>query len=463
MAVIGSTVRRRSIPQGRAVAARWVQKFDPRLLVAGVGDLPIYGSVLGKTIVQGYSPGGVGMQGNAGSTGGNVGYNVALSGRHLTIALSVTPGAYVASLPMLMETSADANANASQSPFFLLPYYDGSAASSSYWILAWYAFEGSVRYHILRFAAPPAGVPLSLVARADYNYGSAGVGRGIWINGQPYAYTVTQNTILNPQNFSTTTAYVNSRGRASLWGNSLVHSVGLLNAEVPDSLCRDISGNAALLYESDRRLFFFDDAVGGGTVHTGTYSESISLSDSLSSNASFTSGYADSITLTDQEAGPTTYNATLTDAISLIDDYQASTGGSIRIGLYDETITLSDSCLATLITAATYQDSITLTDSLSSAGIFISSLQDSITLTDSNLQDSNKLGSYDETISLQDSTTSIATFIATYVESITLGDSVSSQATLGVTIDETMTMQYSVTATIPGTGGTVSETVNIWC
>lgn len=290
MAVIGGTVRRRSVPQGRAVAARWLQEFDPRLLVAGVGDLPIYGSVLGKTVVRGVGPGGVGMQGNAGSTGGNVGYNVALSGRHLTVALSVTPGPYVASLPMLMETSTDANANAAQSPFFLLPYYDGSAASTSYWALVWYAFEGSARYHILRFAAPPAGVPISLVARADYNYGSAGVGRGVWINGAPYAYTATQNTILNPQNFSTTTAYVNSRGRASLWGNSLVHSVGLLNAEVPDSLCRDISGNAALLYESDRWLFFFDDAAGsGGTTGVGS-ATGTSAADAVSGSVASAAG-----------------------------------------------------------------------------------------------------------------------------------------------------------------------------
>ena len=110
---------------------------------------PVFATVLGsdnRNIVNGQSPSGlvnvkgvgaagVGLQGDTTASGGRAAYAVQTRGQQLTVVVTVTPGSYVTSYPMLMETDA-ASVSYSEGSFFLLPYYRYSGVQPNNWSLS---------------------------------------------------------------------------------------------------------------------------------------------------------------------------------------------------------------------------------------------------------------------------------------------------------------------------------------
>ncbi len=243
----------------------------------------------------------------------------------------------------------------------------------------------------------------------------------------------------------------------------MVYAVIPFNRVLADSEAIALSACPWYLFAPDPRRLYFDAGAGGGSTFTAAYDETISLQDSISSSATMNTGVTETITLSDQDQGLGVFSAAFLSTINLLDEYLGTSGGSVFTGFYDETFTLSDSLVSTIIAAAQCLESITLQDSISSVTTFIASLQESIALQDSYTLDTAILRDCVETISLGDSIQALSSFVTDYVESLSLQDSISANQQTSADINETISLQSSFSATVPGSGGTVSETIYIWC
>lgn len=286
----------------------------------------------------------------------------------------------------------------------------------------------------------------------------------VWLNGKSASSTITgtPQAIVAAQNVAIGAIARPVSVSQNFAGD--IYATLIYNVSLPDDVLIEGGLRPWGVYFApyQRRIYFYAGA-GGGTTYTASYDESFSLSDTLSSIATFGCVLNETMALTDQEQAPTTYPATFASIFSLIDDYTSAIGSTTLTGIYDESISLGDSIIATMTTLATCVESMPITDSFGAVATYIATLQDSVSLQDDVVQDGAILADVIYSISLGESTSSLAQFVSSYVESFTLDSTFAAAATLGTTVEETMSLQATFTATIPSVGGTVSETTFIWC
>jgi len=248
---------------------------------------PVFATVLGsdnRNIVNGRSPSGlvnvkgvgaagVGLQGDTTASGGRAAYAVQTRGQQLTIVVTVTPGSYVTSYPMLLETDA-ASESYSEGSFFLLPYYRYSGVQPNYWSLSVNPSEGgNTGYATALIPAPVAGKPHTLVIRMDRALGGFAVIRDVHIDGVKQALSIDDGIPLLEQipagsHWNSNNLHINSRGGNSLYGNHLVHAAALFAANPSESVARQWSENPWQIFKRPDSRIFVPVSVGGGSTQT---------------------------------------------------------------------------------------------------------------------------------------------------------------------------------------------------
>ena len=272
---------------------------------------PVFATVLGsdnRNIVNGRSPSGlvnvkgvgaagVGLQGDTTASGGRAAYAVQTRGQQLTIVVTVTPGSYVTSYPMLLETDA-ASESYSEGSFFLLPYYRYSGVQPNYWSLSVNPSEGgNTGYATALIPAPVAGKPHTLVIRMDRALGGFAVIRDVHIDGVKQALSIDDGIPLLEQipagsHWNSNNLHINSRGGNSLYGNHLVHAAALFAANPSESVARQWSENPWQIFKRPDSRIFVPVSAGGGSVNanaSGALSAVAVTAPSASASGSFAS------------------------------------------------------------------------------------------------------------------------------------------------------------------------------
>lgn len=200
----------------------------------------------------------------------------------------------------------------------------------------------------------------------------------------------------------------------------------------------------------------------GGTEHTQTVSESISISDSIISAAGFVSMLTESVSITDSISSASNFVSMLTESISITDhitrvytaqrmlsesvsiaDSVASVKAIVKLltesitisdsiyrtwvaqRMLTENVSVADSILRVWIAQRMLSEDISISDSVSLVMEFIKTLSENISISDSIISAWSAVKVISESISIADSTSTTLTFIRTLTENISVVDSIS--------------------------------------
>ena len=140
-------------PQTEAAVAAEYLALNPKLIVnygASPNDLVSSKFPVAVNRAYGVDAQGKGLKGSSGVAQ----YAARLTGKELTIVISVTPGDYAGSYQMLLETDT-ATAARTEGSLMLLPYYNTAGANASLWNLCVFPSDGiNYTYGSVVFPAP---------------------------------------------------------------------------------------------------------------------------------------------------------------------------------------------------------------------------------------------------------------------------------------------------------------------
>lgn len=220
-----------------------------------------------------------------------------------------------------------------------------------------------------------------------------------------------------------------------------------------------------MLFAPDPRRIYFGAGGGAGpSTYNVTYADSKSLTDAISNLVVFGVTYSDTKTLVDTIASNLTAVGGYSESISLSDSDTGDVGAATYTRDVEESITLTDSYTTQLTGVAAQTETIDLQETYTGSGIFGVAVTETISLTDNQVQDSAKLGDVTETISLSDAYSSQLVANSGYSDTIDLQDLYSSQAVLNSEITDSQSLTDAYAATVPGgTGdGTLTpETIDL--
>lgn len=210
-------------PEYSALAPRLIVNYggSPNDLVSGKSPVAITRSYAADSK-------GLGLKG----TSGVAQYASRLTGKYLTLVISVTLGVYAGAYQMLFETEV-ATAARTEGTLMVLPYYDSVAATSAWWTIVLCPSDGvNYTYGIVKFPAPSANIPHTLVVRIDRNLTGPAKVLSVHVDGIAQVLTPagTNNTQGSNSNFNANNLYINQRAGGAIPGAHNVHFVGVFGS-----------------------------------------------------------------------------------------------------------------------------------------------------------------------------------------------------------------------------------------
>ena len=256
-------------PQTEAAVAAEYLALNPKLIVnygASPNDLVSSKFPVAVNRAYGVDAQGKGLKGSSGVAQ----YAARLTGKELTIVISVTPGDYSGSYQMLLETEV-ATAARTEGSLMLLPYYNTAGANASLWNLCVYPSDGiNYTYGSVVFPAPTAGIPHTLAIRIDRNLTGAAKILSIHVDGVAQVLTPRLDGALNTQgsnsNFNTNNIYINQRAGAIFPGAHNVHFVGVFGSLFSSEKAKSLSDNPWQIFKRPDSRIFVPVSVGGTTT-----------------------------------------------------------------------------------------------------------------------------------------------------------------------------------------------------
>lgn len=256
-------------PQTEAAVAAEYLALNPKLIVnygASPNDLVSSKFPVAVNRAYGVDAQGKGLKGSSGVAQ----YAARLTGKELTIVISVTPGDYAGSYQMLLETDI-ATAARTEGSLMLLPYYNTAGANASLWNLCVYPSDGiNYTYGSVVFPAPTAGVPHTLAIRINRDLTGAAKILSIHIDGVAQVLTPRLDGALNTQgsnsNFNANNIYINQRAGALLPGSHNVHFVGVFGSLFSSEKAKSLSANPWQIFKRPDSRIFVPVSAGGTTT-----------------------------------------------------------------------------------------------------------------------------------------------------------------------------------------------------
>ena len=200
------------------------------------------------------------------------------------------------------------------------------------------------------------------------------------------------------------------------------------------------------LYSLSEQLIRSVWAVSGGTILTGTISESAAIIDSTAAQATFGSSISESAAITDSDTGQAQFassileSAGITDLISALAEMQSLINESNTIidnaesqaqfiSSINESAAITDLLTAgATIIYGTINESAGVSDSLSSFASYLSNISETLATSDNLSSFANMLSSIAESNSIQDIATAIAEYHSLISESVSITDLLSAVA-----------------------------------
>lgn len=256
-------------PQTEAAVAAEYLALNPKLIVnygASPNDLVSSKFPVAVNRAYGVDAQGKGLKGSSGVAQ----YAARLTGKEMTIVISVTPGDYAGSSQMLLETEV-ASAARTEGSLMLLPYYNTAGANASLWNLCVFPSDGiNYTYGSVVFPAPTAGIPHTLAIRINRNLTGAAKILSIHIDGVAQALTPRldggSNTQNSNSNFNTNNIYINHRAGALLPGAHNVHFVGVFGSLFSSEKAKSLSDNPWQIFKRPDSRIFVPVSAGGTTT-----------------------------------------------------------------------------------------------------------------------------------------------------------------------------------------------------
>lgn len=247
-------------PEYSALAPRLIVNYggSPNDLVSGKSPVAINRSYAADSK-------GLGLKG----TSGVAQYASRLTGKYLTLVISVTPGVYAGVYQMLFETEV-ATVARTEGTLMVLPYYDNGAAESGWWSVSLFPSDGvNYTYGTIKFPAPSANIPHTLVVRVDRNLTGPAKVLSVHVDGMAQVLTPsgTNNTQGSNSNFNANNIYINQRAGALFPGAHNVHFVGVFGSLFSSEKAKSLSDNPWQIFKRPDSRIFVPVSVGGGSVN----------------------------------------------------------------------------------------------------------------------------------------------------------------------------------------------------
>lgn len=248
-------------PEYSALAPRLIVNYggSPNDLVSGKSPVAINRSYAADSK-------GLGLKG----TSGVAQYASRLTGKYLTLVISVTPGVYAGMYQMLFETEVATTAR-TEGSLMVLPYYDNVAAASGWWSVSLSPSDGvNYTYGIIKFPAPSANIPHTLVVRVDRNLTGPAKVLSVHVDGMAQVLTPsgTNNTQGSNSNFNANNLYINQRAGGAIPGAHNVHFVGVFGSLFSSEKAKSLSDNPwQILAPRETHIFVPVSAGGGSTLN----------------------------------------------------------------------------------------------------------------------------------------------------------------------------------------------------
>ena len=246
-------------PEYSALAPRLIVNYggSPNDLVSGKSPVAINRSYAADSK-------GLGLKG----TSGVAQYASRLTGKYLTLVISVTPGVYAGVYQMLFETEVATSAR-TEGTLMVLPYYDNVAAASGWWSVSLFPSDGvNYTYGTIKFPAPSANIPHTLVVRVDRNLTGPAKVLSVHVDGMAQVLTTsgTNNTQGSNSNFNANNIYINQRAGAIFPGAHNVHFVGVFGSLFSSEKAKSLSANPWQIFKRPDSRIFVPVSAGGTTT-----------------------------------------------------------------------------------------------------------------------------------------------------------------------------------------------------
>lgn len=256
-------------PQTEAAVAAEYLALNPKLIVnygASPNDLVSSKFPVAVNRAYGVDAQGKGLKGSSGVAQ----YAARLTGKELTIVISVTPGDYAGSSQMLLETEVATTAR-TEGSLMLLTYSNTAGANASLWHLCVFPSDGiNYTYGGVVFPAPTAGIPHTLAIRINRNLTGAAKILSIHIDGVAQALTPrldgASNTQNSNSNFNANNIYINQRAGALFPGSHNVHFVGVFGSLFSSEKAKSLSDNPWQIFKRPDSRIFVPVSAGGTTT-----------------------------------------------------------------------------------------------------------------------------------------------------------------------------------------------------
>lgn len=265
--------------------------------------------------------------------------------------------------------------------------------------------------------------------------------------------TVSGNEKANATAYTTSDVQVTYGGPSDLWGLTLTPSdVNASNFGVAFRANNNASGSATVSVDVINIKVYYTLT---GNVYNDSFTESITLTESLSATLTVNATTSDGITPGNTMAAAATMNPTISDAITLGESLAPNLvmGASIS-----DSITLTESLSTALTVNATTSDSITPGNTMAANATMNPTTSDAITLGES-LAPNLVMGvSISDSITLGDSNTCAANCNVPISDALTLGQTLSENATINATTSDGVTLGNTLEdQLIPPEGGGATE------
>ncbi|WP_160289370.1 LamG-like jellyroll fold domain-containing protein [Nitrosopumilus adriaticus] len=176
----------------------------------------------------------------------------------------------------------------------------------------------------------------------------------------------------------------------------------------------------------------------------GTISESLSFSDSLTTQVVLSRTMSDSLTISDTIATTTSIIATLDDSLAISDTIATTANLSVTL---DDSLTISDTIATTASIIATLDDSLTISDTIATTASIIATLDDSLAISDTIATTASIIATLDDSLAISDTIATTASIIATLSDSLALTDTIATTSAISATLSDSLALTDVITTT----------------
>lgn len=382
----------------------------------------------------------------AGTTGGSVPLNLS-SNRQITITMSLWQDTYANDDKLALELTENFGSGGINA-FVLDP--NSSSPSGVFAVTT----SRSGTFAQRSFTRPSAAAWHEYAFMFDRTGATAGtVIPSVYVDGVSQALTDRISGDMQSSDWTAGTLYLMCRNVSSLPLAGKLANLKIYNRLLTQGEAQELAFNPRAHLPEVRRLYFGAGAGGGPTTYNVSYTDSKTLTDLYNSLAVFNSPYSESKVLSDAYWGTGTLVGAYSESITLNDADTGDVGAATYSRDYEESLTLSDTYTSQLVGTAAQEEAITLSETYAGSSVFVAAVSESVTLSDTQEQDSAKLGSVTETISLSDAYSTQLVAVSSYSDTIDTQDLYSNQAVFSSEITDSSTLLDAYAATIPGGAG----------